>query len=86
MPSTLDVFGDPIRIPYLITRAHRQIPFIRTLNHGQVVRPGSHHYTTEFLEPFPAEFSRVWIENGQAIGPLISPPFFIKAPEQSHRF
>ena len=34
-PRLLDVFGDPRRIPYLITRAHRLIPYIRTLNHGQ---------------------------------------------------
>lgn len=50
-PRSLDVFGDPIRIPYLITRAHRPIPFIRTLDHGQsCVRPGSYHYTPEFSE------------------------------------
>ena len=85
-PRLLDVFGDPRRVPYMITRAHRLIPYIRTLNHEHVVRPGCYHYTTEFPEPFPAGFSRVWVENGQAITPLISPPFFIKASEQSHRF
>lgn len=41
-PRSLDVFGDPRRIPYLIT----------------LMRPGCYHYTTEFREPFTAESSR----------------------------